>query len=110
MNWHLHSRAKGLIVSGVLILVLIGIGLHLCRPGIPAHPLRGQAWLIGLLILIEQTGNPMLKNKMDAFFYPTLTNNWDDSLFRNVVLDYLSKDMTMLDVGAGPGEGLTPLV
>jgi ubiquinone/menaquinone biosynthesis C-methylase UbiE len=45
----------------------------------------------------------MLKNKMDAFFYPALTDNWDDTLFRNVVLDYLSTDMTMLDVGAGSG-------
>ena len=45
----------------------------------------------------------MLKNKMDAYFYPALTDNWDDTLFRNVVLDYLSKDMTMLDLGAGSG-------
>jgi xanthine/uracil/vitamin C permease (AzgA family) len=35
MNWHLHRRAKGLIVSGVLILALIGIpmGFALNRTG-----------------------------------------------------------------------------
>jgi endonuclease/exonuclease/phosphatase family metal-dependent hydrolase len=35
MNWHLHSHAKGLIVSGVLILALIGLpmGFALNRTG-----------------------------------------------------------------------------
>ncbi|MCF8114593.1 MAG: hypothetical protein K9K21_12155 [Desulfotignum sp.] len=35
MNWHFHSRAKGLIVSGVLILVVIGLpmGFALNRSG-----------------------------------------------------------------------------
>ncbi len=35
MNWHLHSHAKGLIVSGVLILVVIGLpmGFALNRTG-----------------------------------------------------------------------------
>lgn len=46
----------------------------------------------------------MLVKKLDSIFYPTLKNNWDDDLFRDKVLENLSEEMTMLDVGAGSGK------
>ena len=50
----------------------------------------------------------MLIKKLDAFFYPAFRNNWDDDLFRKTVLNYLSEEMTILDVGAG--SGLLPMM
>jgi SAM-dependent methyltransferase len=41
--------------------------------------------------------------KFDRFFYPDFSNNWDDSMFREVISDRLSPDSIVLDLGAGAG-------
>ena len=46
----------------------------------------------------------MFIRKLDSIFYPTLKNNWDDDLFRDKILENLTEEMTMLDVGAGSGK------
>lgn len=40
---------------------------------------------------------------MDRKFYPGFTNNWDDILFRERILEVLHFDQTLLDMGAGAG-------
>ncbi len=40
---------------------------------------------------------------LDEKLYPGIGNNWDDHLFRERILGHLSKDMTILDLGAGAG-------
>jgi SAM-dependent methyltransferase len=43
-------------------------------------------------------------NRLDRIFYPKVTQNWDDQLFRKCVLERLSKAHTqVLDLGAGAG-------
>lgn len=39
----------------------------------------------------------------DRTFYPEFQGNWDDILFRERVLEYLSPEFRVLDVGAGAG-------
>lgn len=41
---------------------------------------------------------------MDASWYPTHGNNWDDALFRQRVLKYLSAQTRCLDYGSGRGK------
>lgn len=41
--------------------------------------------------------------KLDRRFYPSHARNWDDHLFRDRILKYLSLDKTVLDLGAGAG-------
>lgn len=36
-------------------------------------------------------------------FYPNSSDNWDDGLFRQRILWHLSRDMHVLDIGAGAG-------
>jgi len=45
----------------------------------------------------------MLVQKLDSIFYPDFQGNWDDEIFRTVVIDHLKSDMILLDVGAGSG-------
>lgn len=40
---------------------------------------------------------------IDAKLYPSFADNWDDTLFRRAVLDYLNPTHTLLDLGAGAG-------
>lgn len=39
----------------------------------------------------------------DNKFYPDYSDNWDDWLFRESILDRLEPDHTLLDIGAGAG-------
>src|SRR5205823_2078633 len=45
----------------------------------------------------------MLTKWMDAKFYPSTPTNWDDELFRNVILENLRPTDHLLDFGAGAG-------
>jgi len=40
---------------------------------------------------------------LDRRFYPDVGKNWDDSLFRNEILEHVSRNSVVLDVGAGAG-------
>jgi SAM-dependent methyltransferase len=40
---------------------------------------------------------------LDRRFYPDSSNNWDDELFRNTILGFISESSVVLDVGAGAG-------
>lgn len=40
---------------------------------------------------------------IDRAWYPGYKNNWDDWLFRELILAHLRSDMTILDLGAGAG-------
>lgn len=40
---------------------------------------------------------------MDRTWYPGYENNWDDQLFRDLILRYLKADAKILDIGAGAG-------
>ena len=42
-------------------------------------------------------------DKLDDFFYAKLENNWDDKLFREIILRHINKDSVVLDIGAGAG-------
>lgn len=42
-------------------------------------------------------------HKLDRRFYPDVDNNWDDALFRGEILQCLSPDFQILDLGAGAG-------
>jgi SAM-dependent methyltransferase len=44
-----------------------------------------------------------LKSWLDSTLYPTFGNNWDDKIFREVILHYVTSDSVVLDVGAGAG-------
>jgi ubiquinone/menaquinone biosynthesis C-methylase UbiE len=44
-----------------------------------------------------------LKRKIDQKFYPQYENNWDDKLFRKFIIDEISDDSIILDLGAGAG-------
>ena len=50
-------------------------------------------------VTVKQT----LIERMDARLYPGVSNNWDDSLFRQRILDAMAPAMTVLDIGAGAG-------
>ena len=45
----------------------------------------------------------MTIKQLEQKFYPELKDNWDDEIFRNIILGHLESDMTMLDLGAGAG-------
>ena len=40
---------------------------------------------------------------LDNKFYPDMSDNWDDALFRQYILDVLEPHHRMLDIGAGAG-------
>src|SRR5688500_6996433 len=40
---------------------------------------------------------------MDQSWYPALQQNWDDLLFREIILERLGRESMLLDVGAGAG-------
>jgi len=40
---------------------------------------------------------------LDRRYYPDSSNNWDDELFRNEILNHVSGSSVVLDVGAGAG-------
>ena len=42
-------------------------------------------------------------DKLYDFFYAKLENNWDDKLFREIILRHINKDSVVLDIGAGAG-------
>ena len=44
-----------------------------------------------------------LTDRLDQFFYPHQGENWDDSLFRERILRFLSPHFVILDIGAGAG-------
>ena len=44
-----------------------------------------------------------ISEAMDRKFYPGFTNNWDDILFRERILEALHPGHTLLDMGAGAG-------
>jgi SAM-dependent methyltransferase len=44
-----------------------------------------------------------LVSRLDARFYPGVENYWDDRAFRAFVLERLSHDAVLLDLGAGAG-------
>lgn len=41
--------------------------------------------------------------QLERKFYPKLKDNWDDEIFRNIILRRLKPDMVILDLGAGAG-------
>lgn len=41
--------------------------------------------------------------RLDKIFYPDVENNWDDILFRAIILEGLSSNSVILDLGAGVG-------
>ena len=43
------------------------------------------------------------KHWLDRTFYPTQGDNWDDVLFRKVILNHLTSTSVVLDLGAGAG-------
>lgn len=45
-----------------------------------------------------------LSRWIDAKFYPELSDNWDDELFRRQILAALRPDSRVLDLGAGAGQ------
>lgn len=44
-----------------------------------------------------------LTKYIDRSFYPGRDTNWDDALFRQVILKHVKPDMEILDLGAGAG-------
>lgn len=42
-------------------------------------------------------------NQLDQKWYPQFQKNWDDSLFREKILECLKPEFTVLDLGAGAG-------
>lgn len=44
-----------------------------------------------------------LVEKLDNRFYPGITTNWDDALFREEILSVLEPSFRVLDIGAGAG-------
>lgn len=40
---------------------------------------------------------------LDAILYPGIERNWDDRIFRNIILRFVTKDSIVLDLGAGAG-------
>jgi len=44
-----------------------------------------------------------LVSRIDDRFYPGVGGNWDDTRFRQLILEYCDPGVTMLDVGAGAG-------
>jgi SAM-dependent methyltransferase len=44
-----------------------------------------------------------LVSRLDDHFYPGIKGNWDDEIFRRRVLDHLTPDKRLLDLGAGAG-------
>lgn len=40
---------------------------------------------------------------IDRAFYPNDTDNWDDKLFRDIILSRMKPESTVLDLGAGAG-------
>jgi SAM-dependent methyltransferase len=49
-------------------------------------------------------GSPAtLRERLDRYWYPQLGRNWDDTLFREVLLGYITDSSVVLDVGAGAG-------
>lgn len=42
-------------------------------------------------------------NKIDSYFYPQYSKNWDDKLFREILLKRMDQDSIILDLGAGAG-------
>lgn len=41
--------------------------------------------------------------RLDKHFYPNVTTNWDDTLFRQEILSVLEPSFRVLDIGAGAG-------
>lgn len=46
---------------------------------------------------------PKLVNWLDRTLYPEHTDNWDDELFRKLIMSYARPEHSMLDLGAGAG-------
>ena len=44
-----------------------------------------------------------LVKRMDATFYPEYEKNWDDTLFREAILQVIKAEHRLLDLGAGAG-------
>lgn len=46
---------------------------------------------------------PKLVERLDDRWYPGIDGNWDDTLFRERILQLIDRDKDLLDVGAGAG-------
>lgn len=44
-----------------------------------------------------------LISRIDSTFYPNFRKNWDDDRFRQLILEEISHDFNVLDLGAGAG-------
>lgn len=44
-----------------------------------------------------------LVKKIDKYLYPDFQDNWDNNLFRNRIIKYISSNSKILDLGAGAG-------
>lgn len=44
-----------------------------------------------------------LVNWLDKKLYPEYSDNWDDQLFRNLIVSYMRPEHSILDLGAGAG-------
>ena len=44
-----------------------------------------------------------IQSYLDDLFYPDVTNNWDDKLFRQKILNVIRPEHHVLDMGAGAG-------
>ncbi|MEM9173616.1 MAG: class I SAM-dependent methyltransferase [Myxococcota bacterium] len=47
--------------------------------------------------------SPSLVERLDGRWYPDVRDNWDDELFRDRILERMSEDFHVLDIGAGAG-------
>jgi len=55
----------------------------------------GQSTLVGAPVSFRE--------RLDRYWYPQLGKNWDDTLFREVLLGYITDSSVVLDLGAGAG-------
>jgi SAM-dependent methyltransferase len=45
----------------------------------------------------------VVEARLDRSLYPSFERNWDDSLFRDVILSHIGPDKQVIDLGAGAG-------
>src|ERR1700739_4473779 len=50
-----------------------------------------------------QTAHISHVSRLAKRFYPDLEGRWDDTFFRDAILQQMNPDMTVLDLGAGRG-------
>lgn len=62
-----------------------------------------EFWKRRLYNLIKIKMTLRMVRFMDRTFYPDYSNNWDDKLYRDYLLNFINSDTVVLDIGAGAG-------